>query len=43
MGFIEADEQKIQQIMDLTLSKFNERTSDFLIKKLNYFIGKSEW
>lgn len=42
-GFIEADEQKIQQIMDLTLSKFNERTSDFLIKKLNYFIGKSEW
>ncbi|WAM10005.1 hypothetical protein ONA24_01645 [Mycoplasmopsis cynos] len=42
MAFIEADEQKIQQIMDLTLSKFNERTSDFLIKKLNYFIGKSE-
>ncbi|WP_117275405.1 hypothetical protein [Mycoplasmopsis edwardii] len=42
-GFIEASPEKINQIINITLSKFNEKTSRFLIKKLIYFIGKNEW
>ncbi|EIE41062.1 hypothetical protein MCANUF31_00365 [Mycoplasmopsis canis UF31] len=42
-GFIELNEGKINQMINLILSKFSEKSSDFLIKKMIYFIGKNEW
>ncbi|WP_027121566.1 hypothetical protein [Mycoplasma leonicaptivi] len=42
-GFSDCKNREPEVYVDILYSKFTELASDFLIKKLIYFVGKSEW